>query len=119
MHSSSRRFRPLFFIPLIVGGIVLALVMAFLFGFFVMLLWNWLMPEIFGLGIISYWQAWGLVLLAHILFKMGAQRHPDHEHHPRSDGEWKQRFREHFRKKLWDEGEDPGAPGEGGPAPGV
>jgi len=41
----------------------------FLFGLVVMLLWNWLMPDIFGLRTITYWQGWGLLLLSHILFK--------------------------------------------------
>ena len=39
------------------------------FGFIVMLLWNWLMPDIFGLKKITYWQAWGLLVLCSILFK--------------------------------------------------
>jgi hypothetical protein len=47
-----------------IGGIGLA----FLFGWILMLLWNWLMPEIFGLKRVSYWQAWGLLLLSCILF---------------------------------------------------
>lgn len=55
----------------IIGGIILAAALAFLFGFIVLYLWNWLMPEIFGLPTISYIQAWGLVLLCHILFKSG------------------------------------------------
>jgi len=38
------------------------------FGFVVMSLWNWLMPAIFGLRLISFWQALGLVLLGKILF---------------------------------------------------
>lgn len=46
------------------GGIALL----FLFGWIVMLLWNWLMPEIFGLKTVSYWQAWGLLVLSCILF---------------------------------------------------
>lgn len=33
-----------------------------------MLLWNWLMPEIFGLIEIGFWQALGINLLAGILF---------------------------------------------------
>ncbi len=40
-----------------------------LFGWVVMLLWNWLMPELFGLKSLSYWQAWGLLILCSILFK--------------------------------------------------
>jgi len=38
-------------------------------GWVVMLLWNWLMPEIFGLRSLTYWQAWGLLALSTILFK--------------------------------------------------
>ncbi len=41
----------------------------FLFGWIVMLLWNWLMPDIFGLPHVTYWQAWGLMLLSCIFFK--------------------------------------------------
>lgn len=48
-----------------IGGIGLV----FLFGWIVMLLWNALMPEIFGLTTLSYWQAWGLLILSTILFK--------------------------------------------------
>jgi len=38
------------------------------FGAVVMLLWNALMPRIFALPILNYWQAAGLMLLARILF---------------------------------------------------
>jgi hypothetical protein len=48
-----------------IGGIALLA----LCGLVVMLLWNWLMPEIFGLKTINYWQAWGLLILSQILFK--------------------------------------------------
>lgn len=34
-----------------------------------MLLWNWLMPGLFGLATIGYFKAFGLLLLAKILFK--------------------------------------------------
>lgn len=33
------------------------------------LLWNWLMPTIFNLPTITFWQALGLNILASILFK--------------------------------------------------
>ena len=32
-------------------------------------LWNWLMPPIFHLGTITYWQALGLMLLSWFLFR--------------------------------------------------
>ena len=49
-------------------GIIAAIAFALLLGFGVMWLWNWLMPEIFGLTTIGYWQAIGLFALAKILF---------------------------------------------------
>ncbi len=45
----------------VIGFIVLA-------GLVVMALWNWLMPAIFGLGVITYWQALGILVLAKLLF---------------------------------------------------
>lgn len=53
----------------VIGFILFGAGVALLFGFVVMWLWNWLMPDIFGLKRISYWQAWGLVVLSWILFK--------------------------------------------------
>ena len=35
----------------------------------VMLLWDWLMPTIFGLPEITWFQAWGLLFLCGLLFK--------------------------------------------------
>jgi len=81
-------------IGMIIGGICVGIVIAFLFGWLVMLLWNWLMPAIFGLTAITFWQAWGLVILCHILFKAG-HHHPKHDAHTPP---WK----EHFRAKVKD-----------------
>lgn len=39
----------------------------FIFGYIIMWLWNRLMPEIFGLTTITYWQGIGLFILARIL----------------------------------------------------
>lgn len=58
-------------------GIVFAVAFALVFGIVVKLLWNWLMPAIFGLGEISYWQAFGLVILAKLLFGSLGHRHKD------------------------------------------
>lgn len=51
-----------------------------LFGGCVMLLWNWLMPEIFGLPTVSFWQAAGLLLLCKILFGGFGGGHHHHGH---------------------------------------
>ena len=44
-------------------------IVAVLLGYPLMLLWNWLMPVIFNLPEISFWQAIGLNILSSILFK--------------------------------------------------
>lgn len=51
--------------------IILGIGIAFLVGYIVMRLWNWLMPELFGLPIVGYWQAVGILLLAKIIFGFG------------------------------------------------
>jgi hypothetical protein len=50
----------------IIGLLMLAIV---LFGYPTMVLWNWLMPYLFNLPYITFWQACGVNLLASILFK--------------------------------------------------
>jgi len=49
-------------------GIVMFLAMIAVFSVAAMFLWNALMPEIFGLRVLNYWQAAGIVILARILF---------------------------------------------------
>jgi hypothetical protein len=44
------------------------LVAGLVFGVVTEHLWNWLMPGIFGLRVITFWQALGLVVLGKILF---------------------------------------------------
>ena len=51
---------------LFIGTIAIILVVL---GYPVMLLWNWLMPQLFGLSEITFWQAIGLNLLCTILFR--------------------------------------------------
>ena len=36
-------------------------------------LWNWLMPDIFGLTKITLWQALGLTLLSDVIFKLSSK----------------------------------------------
>lgn len=54
--------------------------MLFLVGYVVMLLWNWLMPDLFGLTTISYWQAFGILILAKIIFGFGGGNGPGKNH---------------------------------------
>ena len=49
------------------AGIIL--VFGLLWSIPTMLLWDWLMPDLFGLQEITIWQAWGINILSGILFK--------------------------------------------------
>ena len=72
-------------------GVSFAVLFALLFGYIVMRLWNWLMPTIFGLRTITYWQGFGLTVLAKILFS-SIHRPPHHcgeDHiHRKVDRQW-------------------------------
>lgn len=51
------------------GAIILAwAIIAVVIGFPIKWLWNWLMPNLFGLPEISFWMALGIALLISILF---------------------------------------------------
>jgi hypothetical protein len=60
-------------------------------SFAVMALWNWLMPSIFNLPFISFWQALGLLALSRILFGGFRGGRP---------GAWKARAQAHWRQNM-------------------
>ena len=90
----NRRKPPVQVIGWIIGGIFAAGAFALLFGFIVVWLWNGLMPKLFGLSEIQYWQAVGLMILAKLFF--GGGHHPG-SHSPRSRKRWKKWNHEHYR----------------------
>ncbi|MFT5859171.1 MAG: hypothetical protein ACI865_001269 [Flavobacteriaceae bacterium] len=72
---------------MIVFGIVAITGLAILFGFVVMWLWNWLMPELFDLPKVTYWQAVGLVILLKILIGgCGGRGKSSHSHSHKKGG---------------------------------
>lgn len=78
----------------VLGFVILGAGAIALFGWIIMALWNWLMPDIFGLKEISYWQAWGLFLLSSLLFKgMGSE-----ESSKPSDRRRKRRIKRYIRQ---------------------
>lgn len=77
---------------------LLAIMAMVVFGFVVMALWNWLMPAIFGLRQISFWQALGLVILSKILFG-GFHRHGRRRPH------WRRRMRDRWEQMTPEERE--------------
>ena len=97
----------------IVGWVILGIIavvgLAILFGFIIMWLWNWLMPALFGIATINYWQAVGIFILSKILLGGcgggGGKRHSSCKHSKKgcdkeSGGDfsrWK------YYEKFWEE----------------
>ncbi|HEX8817540.1 MAG TPA: hypothetical protein VF753_18760 [Terriglobales bacterium] len=88
----------------IVKFIIFGLIFFTLFTFVVRGLWNWLMPDLFGWHVITFWQALGLLVLCKILF--GGFRGGPHR-----NWNWRRRMRErwsamspeereHFRDRM-------------------
>jgi len=103
--------------PLAILGLVL---LAFIGGEVVKLLWNWLLPPLFGFREIAFWQALGLLVLSRILFGGFGFHGP---RGPRIRGRMADRMafawqrmtpeeRERFRQRLRERaGFDPATPG--------
>ncbi len=68
-------------VGMVLAGVTFAAVFALIFGWLVMVLWNWIMPPIFHLAEIGYWQGCGILLLAKIIFGALGSRGPR--------GEWR------------------------------
>ncbi len=93
----------------IIGMVILGaagmVLLALLFGYAVMWLWNWLMPVIFGLPVINFWQSVGIVILARIIFggfkHTGGHKDRSCKHSPKSNSG--DRYSHNWRKwKQWD-----------------
>jgi hypothetical protein len=75
-------------------------------GWVVELLWNWLLPPLFGFHLITFWQAIGLLALCRILFggwhghghKSGMRRNM-RDRWDHMTPEEREKFREAFQKR--------------------
>jgi len=76
--------------------VLLGLIALTVFSFVVMGLWNWLMPSIFGVRAISFWQALGLFALSRILIG-GLRGGPGRRMH------WRHRLRERWNHMSLEE----------------
>jgi hypothetical protein len=99
-------------IGMVIFGLVTAVIFGLLFGYFVELLWNWLMPTIFKLGLINYWQGFGIVILARLIFGGFGHDHygrRDHyqywnRHSGYDQNRW--HYREHYDRWWHEEGKN-------------
>ena len=84
----------------------LLLIALVLFSAVTMWLWNALMPDLFKLPLLNYWQAAGLLILARLFFggaRIGARTH----HHDSLHGlPWKSSIREKVSKMTPEERRD-------------
>ena len=86
--------------PLAILGMVIFTAIG---GGLVMLLWNWLAPTLFGLRLITFWQALGLLALCRILFGgfgLGGGGHRNSRR--RMEGRIRERVRERMDER-WEQ----------------
>ena len=60
--------------------IALVIIAATALSFVVMVLWNWLIPDLFSGPVITFWQAAGLLLLSKIIFSGLFHKKKHHMH---------------------------------------
>jgi hypothetical protein len=90
------RKRWIFLAPAAIVGIFLFIAIG---AGVVQLLWNWLLPQLFGWPEITLWQALGLLVLCRILFG-GFGRQGCHRSGSRMTAEERERFRQRFRERF-------------------
>jgi len=96
----SKLTRLILFAPLVILGMVIFIWVG---GTVVMLLWNWLAPALFGLRLITFWQALGLLALCRILFGgfgLGGGGHRNSRR--RMEGRIRERVRERMDER-WEQ----------------
>ena len=91
------RARWLWMIP---AGIAAITLFVFIGGTITQLLWNWLLPPLFGWKELSFWQALGMLMLCRILF--GGISGRGYGGRSRNwTPEEKARFRQRVRERCW------------------
>ena len=108
MKNRNKYLKMLVFAPVGIAGLVL---FTFIVGEIVRRLWNWLLPSLFGLPAITFWQALGLLTLCRILFgRFGGGPHYGRRWKgSHISDEEKARFKQRMRERLGFDG--PGGAG--------
>jgi len=91
--SMKGKWKWIFIVPAAILGMLLFVALG---GEIVKQLWNWLLPPIFGVRQITFWQALGMLVLCRILF--GGFGHT-HSHSPKRTPEERERFRQRMRER--------------------
>ena len=100
--NRNRKWSWIYIVPLAIVGLA---VFVFVGGTIVQLLWNWLLPSLFGFPEVTFWQALGILALSRILFG-GFGGHRGY-HRPRGRKRWgnmtpeeRERFRQRARDRF-------------------
>ena len=98
------RKKLIFIAPLAILGMLAFIAVG---GTIVLLLWNWLVPSLFGWRQITFWQALGILALCRILFGGFGFRGGRSAFRRRMDERWshvtpeeRERFRQHLRERF-------------------
>lgn len=100
LREMTRLTKLIVMVPIAIVGIVVFIAIG---GTIVMLLWNWLAPDLFGLRLVTFWQAIGLLALCRILFGgfgLGGSAHRNS--HRRMEGRIRERVRERMAER-WEQ----------------
>src|SRR5438132_4733665 len=97
LTEMTRLTKMILLVPLAILGI---LIFTAIGGGVVMLLWNWLAPALFGLRLITFWQAIGLLALCRILFGGFGLGGGHRNSHRRMGGRMEGRIRERVRERM-------------------
>jgi len=92
------RAKWLLMIPIGIAAITL---FVFIGGTITQLLWNWLLPPLFGWKELSFWQALGMLTLCRILFGGISGRGGYGRRTSNWTPEEKARFRQRMRERWW------------------
>jgi len=81
-------YRKGFFYGLMIASIIA--VLAIMFAWVFMYLWNWLIPVLFNGPVLTFWQALGLLILSKMIFG-GFGHHKKHWH---KHGGWRNKWKD-------------------------
>ena len=94
----------------IFGIIVIGITAVIVVTYLVMLLWNAIVPQVFNVGTLTYWQTLGLLVLAKIFFGFGGgggggkrrrwRRDIPEQHWAAMTAEEKEKFRQEWRNRC-------------------
>ena len=92
----TRGMKVLLIAPLAIAGMAFVI---FLGGEIVKQLWNWLVPSVFGLRPLTFWESAGMLALCRILFG-GISGRGMSGRSMRDYSERRQQYRERFRQRV-------------------